>query len=251
MDGLHFLQTAGRPVHPDPDPTAPSRCKTSATLFSVDINFPQLFSNSVIYLDLDHARADAHLRHGRFLFRGGQLQRSQFSLYPAAGHHDDPCPGDPDPKLYHFQMAGVGWNQRSALAARFLGRSLRHLSASSVLPDHSARPGGSRPDGWRFAVSDISGRSICRSPSPALAALAIFTFQGAWNDLLHPLVYMPAVPNTTLTVGLAFFQQQITQSGKFTVLMAGALISILPLVVVFFFAQKQFIEGIALSGVKR
>ena len=86
---------------------------------------------------------------------------------------------------------------------------------------------------------------------PALAALAIFTFQGAWNDLLHPLVYMPAVPNTTLTVGLAFFQQQLTQGGKFTVLMAGALISILPLVVVFFLAQKQFIEGIALSGVKR
>jgi multiple sugar transport system permease protein len=86
---------------------------------------------------------------------------------------------------------------------------------------------------------------------PALAALAIFTFQGALNDLLHPLVYMPAVPNTTLTVGLAFFQQQLVQGGKFTVLMAGALISILPLVVVFFLAQKQFIEGIALSGVKR
>jgi ABC-type glycerol-3-phosphate transport system permease component len=86
---------------------------------------------------------------------------------------------------------------------------------------------------------------------PALAALAIFTFQGAWNELLQPLVYMPAVPNTTLTVGLAFFQQQLTQGGKFTVLMAGALFSILPLVIVFFLAQKQFIEGIALSGVKR
>jgi multiple sugar transport system permease protein len=86
---------------------------------------------------------------------------------------------------------------------------------------------------------------------PALAALTIFTFQGAWNDLLHPLVYMPAVPKTMLTVGLAFFQQQLTNGGKFTVLMAGALISILPLVIVFFFAQKLFIEGIALSGIKR
>jgi multiple sugar transport system permease protein len=86
---------------------------------------------------------------------------------------------------------------------------------------------------------------------PALAALAIFTFQGAWNDLLHPLVYLPAVPNTMLTVGLAFFQEQMTHGGKFTVLMAGALLSILPLVVVFFVAQKQFIEGIALSGIKR
>ena len=86
---------------------------------------------------------------------------------------------------------------------------------------------------------------------PALAALAIFTFQGAWNDLLHPLVYMPNVPNTTLTVGLAFFQTQLTLGGRFTVLMAGALISILPLIIVFFFAQKQFIEGISLSGLKR
>ncbi len=86
---------------------------------------------------------------------------------------------------------------------------------------------------------------------PALAALAVFTFKDAWNDLLHPLVYMPSVPNTTLTVGLAFFQQQMVHGGKFTVLMAGALISVLPLVLVFFFAQKQFIEGISLSGIKR
>lgn len=86
---------------------------------------------------------------------------------------------------------------------------------------------------------------------PALAALSIFTFQGAWNDLLRPLVYMPNVPNTTLTVGLAFFQTQLTLGGRFTVLMAGALISILPLIIVFFFAQKLFVEGIALSGIKR
>jgi multiple sugar transport system permease protein len=87
---------------------------------------------------------------------------------------------------------------------------------------------------------------------PALAALSIFTFQWAWNDLLHPLVYLPTdLQRTTLTVGLAFFQQQLTMGGKFTVLMSGALISILPLILVFFIAQKQFIEGIALSGVKR
>jgi multiple sugar transport system permease protein len=87
---------------------------------------------------------------------------------------------------------------------------------------------------------------------PALAALAIFTFQWSWNDLLHPLVYLPTdLQKTTLTVGLAFFQQQLVQGGKFTVLMSGALISILPLILVFFFAQKQFVEGIALTGVKR
>ena len=87
---------------------------------------------------------------------------------------------------------------------------------------------------------------------PALAALSIFIFQGSWNDLLHPLVYLPTdLKQTTLTVGLAFFQQQLLQGGRFTVLMSGALISIIPLILVFFFAQKQFVEGIALTGIKR
>ncbi len=87
---------------------------------------------------------------------------------------------------------------------------------------------------------------------PAVAALAIFVFKDAWNDLLHPLVYLPTdMHKTTLTVGLAFFQQQLQMGGKFTVLMAGAFLSIVPLLIIFFIAQKQFIEGIALSGVKR
>jgi multiple sugar transport system permease protein len=87
---------------------------------------------------------------------------------------------------------------------------------------------------------------------PALAALTIFVFKDAWNDLLHPLIYLPTdMHQTTLTVGLAFFQQQLQMGGKFTVLMAGAFLSILPLLLIFFIAQKQFIEGIALSGVKR
>lgn len=87
---------------------------------------------------------------------------------------------------------------------------------------------------------------------PAVAALAIFAFKDAWNDLLHPLVYLPTdMHKTTLTVGLAFFQQQLQMGGKFTVLMAGAFLSIVPLLIIFFIAQKQFIEGIALSGVKR
>jgi ABC-type glycerol-3-phosphate transport system permease component len=87
---------------------------------------------------------------------------------------------------------------------------------------------------------------------PAVAALSIFVFRDAWNDLLHPLVYLPTdMHQSTLTVGLAFFQQQLQMGGKFTVLMAGAFLSILPLLIIFFIAQKQFIEGIALSGVKR
>ena len=107
-----------------------------------------------------------------------------------------------------------------------------------------------RMDGASFF--DIFWRIYLPLSKPAVAALAIFVFKDAWNDLLHPLVYLPTdMQQTTLTVGLAFFQQQLQLGGKFTVLMAGAFLSILPLLIIFFIAQKQFIEGIALSGVKR
>lgn len=102
------------------------------------------------------------------------------------------------------------------------------------------------------SLFDIFWRVYMPLSKPAVAALAIFVFKDAWNDLLHPLVYLPTdMHKTTLTVGLAFFQQQLQAGGKFTVLMAGAFLSIVPLLIIFFIAQKQFIEGIALSGVKR
>ena len=102
------------------------------------------------------------------------------------------------------------------------------------------------------SLFDIFWRVYMPLSKPAVAALAIFVFKDAWNDLLHPLVYLPTdISQTTLTVGLAFFQQQLQAGGKFTVLMAGAFLSIVPLLIIFFIAQKQFIEGIALSGVKR
>lgn len=107
-----------------------------------------------------------------------------------------------------------------------------------------------RMDGASFF--DIFWKIYLPLGKPAVAALAIFVFKDAWNDLLHPLVYLPTdMHQTTLTVGLSFFQQQLVMGGKFTVLMAGAFLSILPLLIVFFIAQKQFIEGIALTGVKR
>ncbi|MCA0454949.1 MAG: carbohydrate ABC transporter permease [Chloroflexi bacterium] len=85
---------------------------------------------------------------------------------------------------------------------------------------------------------------------PALAALAVFSFLGSWNNLLTPLIYLPSdLQQTTLPVGLSLMQQQY--SGKWTIMMAGSLISIAPIIVVFFFAQRFFIEGIALSGVKK
>ena len=84
---------------------------------------------------------------------------------------------------------------------------------------------------------------------PALSALAILTFTGAWNELIRPLVYLPSNQKlTTLTVGLSLYQAQY--SGQWTFLMACAVISILPILLVFLVAQKQIIEGSALTGIK-
>jgi multiple sugar transport system permease protein len=83
---------------------------------------------------------------------------------------------------------------------------------------------------------------------PALATLAIFTFMWTWNDLLNPLIYLSDLDQYTTTVGLAFFQGQ--HVGKWPEMMAGALVSLAPMIVLFVVAQKYFVRGIALSGLK-
>ena len=82
---------------------------------------------------------------------------------------------------------------------------------------------------------------------PALAAFAIFSFLFSWNDLFSALIYLPSdMEKTTLTVGLALFQSQY--SGQWTLMMAAALLSVAPIIVMFLAAQRHFIQGIAMSG---
>jgi multiple sugar transport system permease protein len=83
---------------------------------------------------------------------------------------------------------------------------------------------------------------------PALAANAIFTFQGAWEDFLWPLVVMSSPEKITAPVGLALFVVQNRTS--WTLLFAGSVIATLPMIIVFIIFQRQFVQGIALSGVK-
>lgn len=84
---------------------------------------------------------------------------------------------------------------------------------------------------------------------PALSALAIFAFMSSWNDLFSAMIYLPSdLETTTLPVGLSLFQR--LYRAQWAVMMAAVVISIAPIVVAFFFAQKQFIQGIAASGLK-
>jgi ABC-type glycerol-3-phosphate transport system permease component len=83
---------------------------------------------------------------------------------------------------------------------------------------------------------------------PAIATVAIFTFQEAWRDFLPPLIYLHDQSKYTISLGLSFFRSNYDI--RWNYLMAASLVTMLPVVVVFFLAQRSFIEGITLTGIK-
>lgn len=83
---------------------------------------------------------------------------------------------------------------------------------------------------------------------PVLAVIAIFTFMNTWNDLLGPVIYLNDEVKYTLSVGLSSFNSLYnTQWGY---LMAASAVVTLPMVLIFFFFQGYFIEGVTLTGIK-
>ena len=81
---------------------------------------------------------------------------------------------------------------------------------------------------------------------PALSTIAIKSCNGAWNDFLGPLLYIQNQEKYTLQIGLQVFQNQSTTQWNY--LMAGATLVLLPTILLFFFAQRYFIEGMDLTG---
>ena len=83
---------------------------------------------------------------------------------------------------------------------------------------------------------------------PALATLTIFTFVATWNDYLGPTIYLKTEAKKTIQIGLQRFIGQY--SSEYGLIMAGSVISLIPVLIVFLALQKYFVEGIATSGVK-
>jgi multiple sugar transport system permease protein len=83
---------------------------------------------------------------------------------------------------------------------------------------------------------------------PALVTVSIFSFLGSWNSLLWPLIVTSKPDMRPIQVGLSAFQSEA--GSYYNLLMAAATLAILPIVVLFLIAQKQFVEGIARSGIK-
>ena len=86
---------------------------------------------------------------------------------------------------------------------------------------------------------------------PAIVALIIFSFQGNWNEFMHPLIVITTNQNLyTLPLGLALLRGGLGQNLQWNALMAGSMLTTLPMALIFLFFQRYFIEGISYSGVK-
>jgi ABC-type glycerol-3-phosphate transport system permease component len=108
-----------------------------------------------------------------------------------------------------------------------------------------------RLDGCNFL--QIYWHIILPVIQPALAVVAIFSFLASWNEFMTPLIYLSDQRLYPLSFGLYAFQVQALQPGTSAgvgMLMAGTLLMMLPVILIFFFAQRYFLQGVTLSGIK-
>lgn len=115
-----------------------------------------------------------------------------------------------------------------------------YLTIPRDLDEAALMDGASRLGVWWRIILPLS--------RPALATLAIFAFLFAWNDFLWPLIVTDQPDMRTIQLGLVMFQGRY--GTNWTLLMAGTVMATLPTILVFLLGQRQFIESIALSGVK-
>ncbi|HIT90482.1 MAG TPA: carbohydrate ABC transporter permease [Candidatus Merdenecus merdavium] len=94
----------------------------------------------------------------------------------------------------------------------------------------------------------IYARIMLPLSKPSLATLTIFTFVATWNDYLGPTIYLKTEAKKTIQIGLQRFIGQY--SSEYGLMMAGAVISLVPVLIVFLALQKHFVAGVATSGIK-
>ncbi len=98
----------------------------------------------------------------------------------------------------------------------------------------------------------ILRRVILPLSRPAVATIAIFTFWWTWNSFLDPLIYITRQQQFTITLAMNTFNQQYARSaGFYDRVLAGSVLTLLPMVIIFILAQRQFIEGIQMQGLKQ
>jgi len=101
-------------------------------------------------------------------------------------------------------------------------------------------------------VFSIYWRIVLPLCKPALGTVAIFSFMGAWNDFFGPLIYLNDPDKRTLALGLKSLAGWVVSSGppRWAVVMAMSFLVMLPCLILFFFTQRYFIQGVVITGVK-
>jgi multiple sugar transport system permease protein len=94
----------------------------------------------------------------------------------------------------------------------------------------------------------IYGRVLLPLTTPALITVGLFAFIGSWKDLMGPLIYLNSTEKQTLELGLRTFQT--IRGTEWNLLMAGSVIVLIPLLILFFIGQRYFVQGIVMSGLK-
>ena len=115
-----------------------------------------------------------------------------------------------------------------------------YLTIPSDLVDSARVDGASELKIWATVVMPLS--------VPVIAVTCLFSFLGAWNDFLGPLIYLADQGRFTLSLGLAMFRTQY--GSEYGQMMAVATLMVVPIIILFFFAQKTFIQGIKTTGLK-
>ncbi len=114
------------------------------------------------------------------------------------------------------------------------------LSIPAELEDAAFMDGANRLQIWWRIFIPLS--------VPALLTVSLFTFQAAWNDFFGPLIYLTGRENYTLALGMNLFNSQF--GAEIHYMMAIAFLMSLPMIAIFFFAQRYYIRGVVLSGIK-
>jgi multiple sugar transport system permease protein len=94
-------------------------------------------------------------------------------------------------------------------------------------------------------------RVILPLARPALVALIIFSFQGSWNEFMHPLIVISINQDLyTLPLGLALLRGGMGQNLQWNAILAGSILTTIPMAIIFLFFQRYFVEGISYGGLK-
>ncbi len=149
------------------------------------------------------------------------------------------------PQYVLFSKIGWGGTYLPPIVPSFFGNAFNiflmrqfYLSINNELIEAAEIDGANHLYIWSHLMLPLT--------KPALITIAINSFNAAWNDFLGPLLYIQDQEKYTLQIGLQVFQNQATTQWNY--LMAGATLVLIPTILLFFFAQRYFIEGMDLTG---